>query len=98
MKTKVSEWVCIEHTNFARVKAGLWWQARSLSECPDTVENALDLLKRGACRMASHIVTTKEGKFYRIKSCEFVDERPEEWDDEVQAEEEFSGVGEDVPF
>jgi DNA repair protein RadD len=94
----ISEWICIEHEGFARTKAGLWWQARSLSEVPDTVDDALSLLDRGACRMASNLVTTMEGKFYKIKSCEFVDERPEEWDEEVQAEEEFSGVGDDVPF
>ncbi len=94
----ISEWVCIEHTGYARTKAGLWWQARSVSECPDTVEDAVDLLNRGALRMPSAIVTTKDGKYYRIKSCEFADELPESWADTVEAVEVFSGVDDDVPF
>jgi len=94
----ISEWVCMEHTGYARTKAGLWWQARSSSECPDTVEAALDLLNRGALRMPSAITTTKDGKWYRVKSCEFADEMPESWPDAVEAAEVFSGDGEDVPF
>lgn len=97
---KISEWVCIEHEGFARMKAIGWWQCRSVSEVPSTIEEALSLLNRGACRMSSQITTTKEGKYFRIQSCEFCDEIPEEWEDEVEEETfgEFSGVGEDVPF
>lgn len=100
LKTKVSEWICIEHEGFARVKACLWWQARSIAEVPDTVDDALSLLNRGAARMAAQVTTTKDGKYTRIQSCEFVDERPEEWAEEVEEESfgEFSGVDEDVPF
>jgi DNA repair protein RadD len=100
LKNKVSEWVCIEHEGFARVKACLWWQARSISEVPNTVDDALNLLNRGAARMASQLTTTKDGKYTRIQSCEFVDERPEEWAEEIEQESfgEFSGVDGDVPF
>lgn len=97
----VFEWVCIEHMGYARVKAGLWWQARSISECPETIEDALSLLNRGALRMPSKLTTVREGKYTRIVMCEFSDERPEEWSDEVEAEEQFevmSGVDDDVPF
>lgn len=100
LKTKISEWVCIEHEGFARVKACLWWQARSIAEVPSTVDDALSLLNRGAGRMAAQLTTTKDGKYTRIQSCEFVDERPEEWNEETEEESfgEFSGVGDDVPF
>ncbi len=100
LKTKISEWVCIEHEGFARVKACLWWQARSITEVPLTVDEALSLLNRGAARMAAQLTTTKDGKYTRIQSCEFVDERPEEWNEEIEEElfGEFSGVGDDVPF
>jgi DNA repair protein RadD len=100
LKNKISEWVCIEHEGFARVKACLWWQARSIAEVPSTVDDALSLLNRGACRMAAQLTTTKDGKYTRIQSCEFIDERPEEWDEETEEESfgEFSGVGDDVPF
>ena len=100
LKNKVSEWVCIEHEGFARVKACLWWQARSIAEVPDTVDDALSLLNRGAARMASQLTTVKDGKYTRIQSCEFAGERPEEWAEAEQQSfyDEFSGVGEDVPF
>ena len=100
LKNKISEWVCLEHEGFARLKAIGWWQCRSISEVPDTVDEALSLLDRGAARMASQLTTTKDGKYTRIQSCEFVDERPEEWDEETEQESfgEFSGEGFDVPF
>lgn len=100
LKNKVSEWVCIEHDGFARIKACLWWQARSISEVPSTVDEALSLLNCGAARMAAQLTTIKDGKYTRIQSCEFIDERPEEWDEETEEESfsEFSGVGDDVPF
>jgi DNA repair protein RadD len=100
LKTKNSEWVCIEHEGFARVKACLWWQARSISEVPSTVDEALSLLNCGAARMAARLTTIKDGKYTRIQSCEFTNERPEEWDEETEEESfsEFSGVGDDVPF
>ena len=100
LKNKVSEWVCIEHEGFARVKACLWWQARSIAEVPGTVDDALSLLNRGAARMASQLTTTKDGKYTRIQSWEFAGERPEEWAEEIEQESfsEFSGEGLDVPF
>jgi hypothetical protein len=50
--------------------------------------------------MAAQLTTIKDGKYTRIQSCEFTDERPEEWDEETDEESfsEFSGVGDDVPF
>jgi DNA repair protein RadD len=100
LTTKISEWVCIEHEGYARLKAVGWWQCRSAAEVPDTVDDALSLMNRGACRMAAQITTTKDGKYTRIQSCEFADERPEEWADETEEESfgEFSGFGADVPF
>ena len=100
LNNKVSEWVCIEHEGFARVKACLWWQARSIAEFPGTVDDALSLLNRGAARMASQLTTVKDGKYTRIQSCEFAGERPEEWAEEIEQESfgEFSGEGLDVPF
>jgi hypothetical protein len=50
--------------------------------------------------MSSQITTVKDGKYTRIQSCEFADERPEEWAEEIEQEAigEFSGEGLDVPF
>ncbi len=100
LTTKISEWVCIEHEGFARMKAIGWWQNRSVADVPDSVDQAVSLLNHGACRMSSQITTTKEGKYFRIQSCEFSDEIPDEWQEETEEESfgEFSGIGEDVPF
>lgn len=100
LTTKISEWVCIEHEGFARMKAIGWWQNRSAADVPGSVDEAVSLLNRGACRMSSQITTTKEGKYFRIQSCEFSDEIPDEWEEETEEEcfGEFSGIGEDVPF
>jgi len=43
-----SEWICVEHTGFARQKAEGWWAARSREPVPDTAEEAVELAERGA--------------------------------------------------
>jgi len=93
-KTTISEWVCVEHTGFAKTKAGLWWSARSEFAEPETVVDALELATSGALRKPSKITTVKEGKWYRIKSVEFETEKPSE----LVVHGSFSGVDEDVPF
>lgn len=102
LTTKVSEWVCLEHPvgNFARLKAIGWWNNRSLAPVPETVEEAISLLNRGAGRMSAQITTVKKDKYTHVHSCEFADEIPTEWAEEVEEESfgEFSGVGDDVPF
>jgi len=96
----VSEWVCFEHTGFARTKACLWWQARSIADVPDSVEESLSLLKRGACRTPLQLITVRDGKYTRIKEVMFCDERPEEWAEEAEEEvlEGFFGEDTEVPF
>lgn len=75
---KVSEWVCFEHEGFAKQKALLWWQTRSLSEPPETIEAAITMLHQNVARMSSRITTQKDGQWDRITACEFDDEIPEE--------------------
>ncbi len=43
-----SEWICIEHTGYARQKAEEWWARRSRVPVPSTVEEALHLAQAGA--------------------------------------------------
>jgi DNA repair protein RadD len=97
LRTQISEWVCIEHQGFALQKARQWWLARSNAPVPETVEEALSLLSRGAARMSSNITTKKEGKWYRITACSFVDEKPDEWEEEKERVV-MSGFDDDVPF
>lgn len=52
----VSEWVCLEHTGFARAKAEQWWRKRSHDPVPDTVEDAV--LKADAGALATPLEIT----------------------------------------
>jgi DNA repair protein RadD len=40
-----SEWICFEHTGFARQKAEAWWQARTTLPIPATAAAALDVIE-----------------------------------------------------
>jgi len=43
-----SEWVCPEHSGYARGKFEAWWRARSNEPCPATAEHAVALAEAGA--------------------------------------------------
>jgi DNA repair protein RadD len=43
----VSEWVCFEHTGYARQKAVAWWRRRSAEPMPDTAEAAVEIARGG---------------------------------------------------
>lgn len=43
-----SEWICFEHSGYARRKAEQWWRHRSPDPIPDTAEEAVDLANAGA--------------------------------------------------
>jgi DNA repair protein RadD len=74
----ISEWVCFEHSGFARTKAEFWWQGRSVHGVPTTIDDAVALLDRHVARMPSTITTQQEGKYERITAADFTDLRPEE--------------------
>ncbi len=97
MKTMISEYVCLEHSGYARTKAGLWWQARSECMEPDRVDDAVKLLRMGVARVPVKITTVKDGKWYRIQSAEFDCERPTELPEQEEVKV-YSGMDEDVPF
>jgi len=42
------EWVCPEHTGYARNKFETWWRTRSNESYPDTAEEAVELAEAGA--------------------------------------------------
>lgn len=50
-----SEWICFEHTGYARQKAQAWWQARSNEPVPETVQQAVELAEVGALADVSAI-------------------------------------------
>ena len=50
-----SEWVCFEHTGFARQKAIQWWRRRSRDPVPDTAERAVEIAEGGGLAMPEKI-------------------------------------------
>ncbi len=43
----VSEWICFEHSGWARRKAEQWWRERSRNPVPDSAQEAVDLAEFG---------------------------------------------------
>ncbi len=67
----VSEWICIEHTGWARRKAEQWWHARSPDPVPETAQEAADLANNGALAHTESVTVRSVAgeKFERIHSC-----------------------------
>ena len=70
----VSEWVCVEHTGYAREKAVAWWRLRGADPPPDSVDEAL--ARAAELRSPAEAVLVRDGKYHRIKRVRFAD--PEE--------------------
>ena len=51
----VSEWICFEHTGYARRKAEAWWRERSPDPVPDTAERAVEIADGGGVAWTSEI-------------------------------------------
>ena len=98
-----SEWVCFEHTGYARAKAEAWWKARSHEPVPDTVEAALALIEAGALAETERVTVRSitGDKFDRIISYQLGPKPPrldgsDEKDDCVLPEQVWPG--DDIPF
>ena len=72
-----SEWLCFEHTGWARQKAESWWRRRSVAPVPRTAAEAEWMANDGAlCRTRTITVRTVVGDQYpRIIGYE-LDDRP----------------------
>jgi DNA repair protein RadD len=42
-----SEWICLEHDGYARLKAVGWWRRHSPDPVPDTAERAIEIIEGG---------------------------------------------------
>lgn len=78
----ISEWVCFEHGGYPLKRAAQWWKARSFAPFPTSVEDAVDLGRRGAIAPPRSITVRREGRWWRVLAYD-LDEIPEEWADEV---------------
>jgi DNA repair protein RadD len=63
-----SEWVCPEHTGYARQKFERWWRQRSNEPFPDTAREAVELAEAGALAPTREITVRSVAgeKFDRI--------------------------------
>ena len=50
-----SEWICFEHTGYARHKAVAWWQRRSPDAVPNTSRDAVMIANHGGLAVATSI-------------------------------------------
>jgi len=67
-----SEWVCVEHSGYARQKAEAWWKLRSCVPVPNNADEAVTLASAGALAQ-THTITVRSvagEKFDRIIDCE----------------------------
>ncbi|WP_425067765.1 DEAD/DEAH box helicase family protein [Reyranella sp.] len=64
-----SEWICFEHTGYARQKAVDWWQRRGSAPVPSTVAEALDATDILA--MPTAIFVRPSGRFTEIVNHRF---------------------------
>jgi DNA repair protein RadD len=54
------EWVCFDHTGYARTKAEAWWRARSVEPLPSGTEEAVEWARAGALAPALAITVEKK--------------------------------------
>ena len=65
-----SEWVCFEHSGYARRKAEEWWQLRAPGT-PFPVSVAEALSRRAELRRPSAIMVETVGRFFEVKRARF---------------------------
>ena len=100
-----SEWICLEHTGYARHKAELWWRRRSDVPVPETAEDAVYYAQSGALAETKSITVKSVAgeQFDRIVGYE-LGKRPAYrepgWDDvEPSDEPEHAWASdEEIPF
>lgn len=97
--TSFSEWVCFEHTGYARQKAEQWWRWRSNEPVPDDVDEAVDLARSGALTPTLAItVERKPGEKYDRIVSHVLGPKPPRIDTEAGAAR-YAGICDDeVPF
>ena len=73
-----SEWVCPEHTGYARCKFETWWQARSNDPLPSKAAEAVEIAENGGLAIASQITVRHVAgeKYDRIIDCVLGDMPP----------------------
>jgi DNA repair protein RadD len=102
-----SEWICFEHTGWARQKAESWWRQRSNAPMPQSAADAVSMASGGAlCETKAITVRSVAGEKYdRIVGYDLGEKpfyREPGWDDEEElpvGADRWEGVDDDsIPF
>ena len=101
-----SEWVCFEHTGYARAKAEKWWRERSNLPVPETAEEAVAVCQAGGIAETKAITVRSVAgeKYDRIVDYDLAEKpmyREPGWDDDEAGDLVHSGLAlsaEDIPF
>ncbi len=101
----VREWVCFEHTGYARRKAEQWWRERSRDPVPETVAEAVEWADAGALAPTHRVTAEKKPSdgWERVVGYELGDKPPrlEDPDNLPEPALAFDGYGfdpDEVPF
>ena len=83
-----TEWVCPEHSGWARKKFEKWWADRSNDPPPDDADQAARMANAGSLSVPVDIVVRKVGgeKFDRIIKCTLPTEKPPAVSDIVETD------------
>ncbi len=101
-----SEYICLEHTGFARTKAEAWWKKRSDLPCQDNVPEALDVAMYGKLAEPTAItIRSESGKKFDEIVGYVLGPKPEAMTETIEKEKEPvfgwpEGWGDDdeIPF
>ncbi|MDX2199602.1 MAG: DEAD/DEAH box helicase family protein [Phycisphaerae bacterium] len=95
----VSEWVCFEHSGFARQKAEIWWRTRSASPIPETAAEAVERAEAGelAPTLAITVERRAGDKFDRVVAYR-LGEKPASRDSENEHRGPSAIRMDEVPF
>ncbi len=65
-KKVVSEWICLQHTGYARQKAVHWWLARTDHPCTSDIDEALKIANGSSFGKSEKLLITRDGAYDRI--------------------------------
>jgi len=98
-----SEWICLEHTGYARAKAEEWWRTRSDEPIPSTVQEAVELAEAGALAQTLKITVRRiSGQKYDRIIQYVIGPKPPRLDGRDEKDDgnlpEYTWAGDDIPF
>ena len=95
----ISEWICFEHSGFARHKAEIWWKQRSDSSVPVDSEMAVHFAINGRLREPIKIIVKHipGQQFDKIVSYQFENPEISEWQFDKNIPD-YVPVDDEIPF